>query len=310
MTSGEQLTLLPAASLASLSVWPGSREARQMTVTSGQKLLASLPSCDRKLSWLRTLVASSAWRSTMCLLTWKHKVTPQGRSYYQLQVSVPRTSEIGSGLLRSPSAQEAGGIPPELLVDKDGNPPTHFNQRLYHKETGRVVQMGLQARMRVEMMLPTPTADDANNVTRESGQFQSLTRAVMFPTPSASNAGNDINLTCSGGGRMKPNKLGWAVAAMLPTPRARDANAEGFESGMRRDSPTLPTVVKMGLLPTPRAARAGRECKVYPNSANHGDLEQEVAKELPTAGMKLNPAWVSRMMGFPDGWMDVGEETP
>jgi hypothetical protein len=27
-------------------------------------------------------------------------------------------------------------------------------------------------------------------------------------------------------------------------------------------------------------------------------------------GQRLNSAWVSRMMGYPDSWMDVGEETP
>ena len=30
---------------------------------------------------------------------------------------------------------------------------------------------------------PTPTVDDAKNVTRKSGQYQSLTRAVLWPTP-------------------------------------------------------------------------------------------------------------------------------
>ena len=41
-------------------------------------------------------------------------------------------------------------------------------------------------------MWPTPTADDANNVTRISGQFQSLTRKVqMFPTPTCQDASNN-----------------------------------------------------------------------------------------------------------------------
>ncbi len=36
-------------------------------------------------------------------------------------------------------------------------------------------------------MLPTPTTDDANNVTRASGEFQSLVRTVvsLLPTPTA-----------------------------------------------------------------------------------------------------------------------------
>jgi hypothetical protein len=43
----------------------------------------------------------------------------------------------------TPSAQEPGWKHIEV-VDKKGNPPTHSNQRFYHKETGRVVQKGLQ----------------------------------------------------------------------------------------------------------------------------------------------------------------------
>jgi hypothetical protein len=45
---------------------------------------------------------------------------------------------------------------------------------------------------------PTPIADDANNVTRDSGAFQSLTRTVRkWPTPLATDARNYL----SGGGR-------------------------------------------------------------------------------------------------------------
>ena len=43
----------------------------------------------------------------------------------------------------TPSAQEPGWKNIEV-VDKDGNPPTHHNQRFYDKKTGRVVQKGLQ----------------------------------------------------------------------------------------------------------------------------------------------------------------------
>lgn len=43
-----------------------------------------------------------------------------------------------------------------------------------------------------------------------------------LPTPSASKAGNDTTLTCSGDGRERPNKLGWAVTTFLPTPAVND----------------------------------------------------------------------------------------
>jgi hypothetical protein len=43
----------------------------------------------------------------------------------------------------TPSAREPGWKNIEV-VDKDGNPPGHHNQRFYDKKTGRVVQKGLQ----------------------------------------------------------------------------------------------------------------------------------------------------------------------
>jgi hypothetical protein len=43
--------------------------------------------------------------STLFALTWKRKVTPRGRPYYQLAASGHRTEEIGFGSWRSPAAQ-------------------------------------------------------------------------------------------------------------------------------------------------------------------------------------------------------------
>jgi hypothetical protein len=60
-------------------------------------------------------------------------------------------------------------------------------------------------------------------------------RRALLPTTGASKAANDLTLTCSGDGRQKPNKLGWAIAnAMLPTPVATNWKEEGFEAGKRR----------------------------------------------------------------------------
>lgn len=57
--------------LASLSVQPGSDEARKMTVTSGRKCLELYRRSDPVGSLVRMLLASSHWRSTKCFLTWK-----------------------------------------------------------------------------------------------------------------------------------------------------------------------------------------------------------------------------------------------
>lgn len=244
--SGDQLTLLPAESLASLSVWPGSRQAQQMTVTSGRNLLASSRLCGPVGSALKTLVGSSAWRSTMCLLTWKPKVTPAGRLYYQLQVSVPRIEEIGSGLWPTPTVGVVtGGQNP----DKGG-------------------QAGIRyAVLKSLGMWPTPRARDSHEEGlaagirhKEKWGSQTLATAAktstgMFPTPRAIYGEHP--------GMTDPRHL--TGAAMLPTPTVQDGKNNGAPSQHERNSLPLNAVVNG----------------------------------------KLNPAWVSRMQGFPDGWMEL-----
>ena len=92
--------------LANLSVLPGSDEARRMTVRSGLKCSALLKKQDPVGCLVKTLLESSTWHSTMCFLNWKAKGTPQGRLYFQLAPSTPRTDETGCGLWPTPYAQD------------------------------------------------------------------------------------------------------------------------------------------------------------------------------------------------------------
>jgi len=57
----------------------------------------------------------------------------------------------------TPSGQEPGWNNIEV-VDKDGNPPEHWNQRFYDGRTGRLVQKGLTQAVR---MWPTPRVQDS-----------------------------------------------------------------------------------------------------------------------------------------------------
>jgi len=85
---------------ASHSVTPGSGEARMMTAISGRKCSESYKRQGQIGLLVRMLLESSAWHSTKCVLTWKQKVTKSSRSLFQLAVSMPRTEETESGLLR------------------------------------------------------------------------------------------------------------------------------------------------------------------------------------------------------------------
>ena len=78
------------------------------------------------------------------------------------------------------------------VVDKDGNYPTHTNQRFYDKKTGRLVQKGLEQAVR----WPTPRANSAmaSTITPEVAWNQNRRRNLetevgrrTWPTPDTQN---------------------------------------------------------------------------------------------------------------------------
>lgn len=105
-----QLTLFPEDSLASRSLLQGSSAARRMTAISGRKCLELSESCGPLGLLEKMLLESLEWHSTMCFLTWKAKATPQGRLYYQLQVSEPCIDDTGQRLLPTLTASEWRGV--------------------------------------------------------------------------------------------------------------------------------------------------------------------------------------------------------
>jgi len=91
------------------------------------------------------------------------------------------------------------------------------------------------------------------------------------------------------------------LRGMWPTPRV-----EGFDAGKHRgQADSLHSAVKM--LPTPTATAE------HVSDMEHARLSgQQKARmkaeghpfHADTGGMKLSAAWVTRLMGFPDGWLD------
>jgi hypothetical protein len=77
-----------------------------------------------------------------------------------------RMLEESVKLLPTPAANPPGWRNLEV-VDRDGNPPTHGNQRWYDKETRRIVQKDI---LHVVKLLPTPRANDGSReAPRRSG---------------------------------------------------------------------------------------------------------------------------------------------
>jgi hypothetical protein len=232
-------------------------------------------------------LVSSVWASTACYLTWKRSITPAGRWLFRLQVSVPRiaatgfgllhtptetgnqlapsmaTRDPGSWLLPTPSGQEPG-IRPERIVDRHGNPPSHPNQRLYDRHTGRVVQDGIT---QFVGLWPTPRTEgfDAGS---HRGNPDSLHAAVkLFPTPRASpNENRQTKITPSqANGTHGRSLAAEVISGLLPTPMPSDVDG-------------------------------GRTTKGKLRPDEHG-LRLEV-------GGKLSANWVTRLMGYPDGWLE------
>ena len=101
-TISRQLPLFAEASLASLTVQPGTEKARRTTATSGRNIAALLRRSDPVGCLLKMCLESERPYSTRCYLTWKIWRTPQGRLLFRLAPSTPRIGESGFSLWPTP----------------------------------------------------------------------------------------------------------------------------------------------------------------------------------------------------------------
>ena len=135
-----------------------------------------------------------------------------------------------------------------------------------------------------------------------------------WPTPNAMQATSDVNFRCSGDGRTKPNKLGWAVAEreaigpktppMWPTPTV--CGNHNRKGASKTSGDGLATVVAQRTWPTPTAT-AHKGWSPNHKRANTDDrLDYSVEREAfqpgrQTPPRRLNPEWVAWLMGWPIG---------
>ena len=169
------LTLFAGVTHASLSVSPGTDEARKMTVTSGRKLQGSWMPSGPLGDCLKTLLDTSIWASTKCFLNWKAKATPHGRLLFQLAPSMPRTEETGSGLWRTPDTGQGGTVSEEVLGEMANGQMT--------RDSGHQRQLRLQDQVRHQKLWPTPIADDAKNITPNPKRFAGQLYEAVYQGP-------------------------------------------------------------------------------------------------------------------------------
>ena len=133
-------------------------------------------------------------------------------------------------------------------------------------------------------------------------KFRLPTLLAMLPTVRTSSANGESAAEMAAG---NPKRRLETEIAMLPTPNASVANygespetwlarrEKLKEKGINGNGAGMPLSIAIQLLPTPRANKIGG----YASPDFSPTLEQKV-------GMKLQPAFASWMMGFPEDWTE------
>lgn len=276
-----KLTSSQEASLANPSPLQERGKGQAMNATCGQQCLeqfvTSGPSGWSVKMFAGLLVGMRAWSSSRCMLTWKLKVTKSKRSFFLLQVSVPRTEGNGYSLLPTPLVK-AGG----RALNKDGKNLDRNGMR-YGRTLPQLLTAGL---------LPTPQAIDGSG----SGRELRLKTGKRDPT-------------CPGSWR--GDLKDFAYMGLLPTPRANQvngANLEGNQKLAARKKGNLEEVIARMLLPTPTTrdykGSASLE-SIMGRQRNHltNNLPDVFAKHGKTS--QLSPRFVAEMMGFPVIWTEL-----
>ena len=219
---------------ASLSLVPGNKEAKKMTVISGRKCYELYQKYAQLGLLVKMLLESSIWDSTKCFLTWKTRATPANRLLFQLVPSTPRTEEIGSGLL--PTAQ-----------NRDYRSPDLQKSRNFKRKQKKGWTIDLNSKI---AMLPTPTDSMKTMQDMIQAKFHSSKRpkyadCKILPTPKGSAAGPDY-------AKLNRSKTGASlqtVVGLLPTPAARDYKGANGSEHMKKKRPhidQLPNAIAHG----------------------------------------------------------------
>lgn len=242
-------------------------------------------------SSLRTSLLSIIAELTSFSADWKRRGTPAGRSWWVLTTWARPTDASGFGSWATPNAGDQIG-------SHGGGQGRSLRTDIYNLRVG-VCQTPTRA-----------TGEHPGRVKLKEGQQDCLSMQVNrqgvntnWPTPDATNGyentlRKDTNALTGGNHSVS---LGQKVRIeQWPTPTTQDGENNGSASQMERNSPPLNVAAKW---PTPTAmTETGglAACKWG------GSGSRKMLKKTEPVMMfgQLSPAWVTQLMGFPDGWLD------
>ena len=314
-----QLTLFPADSPASRSPLPGSKEARKMTATSGQKWLG-LSKNSGPLGLLeKMLLESSEWHSPIFYLSWKPVGIGQGHFLFQLALSEPDTGDTESQLWATPNTMDA--LPPRSYEAmkrqatnggrKNRKRPGNLREQVNPEMCAAYVEASLEAngeevtrekinqKIKWEKLWPTPKASLRGDCQSEwNRRSPDLSAAVkMYNTPTAQDAKNS---TLPQSQIKRGSLVGDVMREMFATPQARDYRTGQTSRWEDKKHRSRNLNDQIAMYPTPTTDCAGGRTKKY----KQGGTPLTAAVQENGNG-QLNPYWVEWLMGFPPGWTEI-----
>jgi hypothetical protein len=318
----DELTSSQDQPLANPSAKPESEKVQTMSGISFQSFFEWWQKSSHASLSLKTfmgcLVSNLDKYSRTITHHWKVKATPSKRYVFQLQPSMPRTDEIGCGLLLTPRTNEHVEDR-ERFVERNGdrtagcfpNLATQVSSFLLTPSTVNIEPTGDRRAKRTAYRASVGRKDCPGGLAE---QLQ------MLATPQAMDARSDVR---------RPEERSEAAnkggcsnlreqIAMLPTPQNRDYKQpdQPHQANFQRKVAEGYTIdlnsrVAM-LLRSPSASDGeGGVMEIRPGA----DARYKLRDELPDLGkttgqtLRLEPAFVEWMMGFPLNWTSLEAET-
>ena len=313
----DALILSLRATRASRSVSPASGKVPKTPDTFGRLLLESSRQLNLFGASSRTSPDTLASDSPTFIEAYEAWVTQLRLACLQRQSVARPTNGNGSLSWRSPAEQPAAIKTDKLTGD--------LGKRMYHKETGRLAQYGL------EQQVNWPTVSVCGQHNRKGASANSgdgLSTAVkQWPTPNVPERGPEYSK------KHRPESGGLDLQSSVqlwPTPAAQNfRDGRASEEMMSSNSRPLQEVVVSGhpapanlstngksreFWATPAADYPGddvRKLSLSPagkaTRIDNGRMVQtSLTVQLGVQRNKLNPNWVEQLMGLQVGWTQIG----
>lgn len=310
-------TSSPEDSHVNPSASPGSRKAQKTSGTSGLISHDSSEKSDPVGYWLRTYLASELSQLTSSSKTWRNSGTPHGRLWWVLTT-----------LERPTGGSASGSWPTAVANDDNKTPEAHMAMKRRMKGGARTTITSLAVKVTDESGLwASPQARDWKDSGPTQGNRKSPnlgTQAHAWPTPKAADGRSKGT-----GGSPDHGLDAMARAGLLdqesrsthgkrpdwPTPTAHDGRRPGADLHSTQGGNLSRDVAREWATPTAHDSTPGDASRVGRFGTKHGgrNLNDEAVAtdgapgshgKSPIRGA-LSPAWVTQLMGYPDGWLDA-----